>query len=353
MLADNAALIEMLAKLGPEAKRSGLAQARLAETLLAREDLMAINRHLALVNRELGSDLIFVMNASGDCVAASNYDSNVPLVGGHFADREYFQHTQSGAKGRQYAMGRVTNVPGLFFSAPVTARGQLVGAIAVKIDVPKPRTGSIGRMHSRPRRRRNPGARQKPEMRSTARRSSVKRRRPGGQIQTARFQADAICPADDLGHPDLVRMDDQRCRPSWHGGQATTSRYTWCRGSMRAPKFFATHKWCSCCSRFPAPRDTAAAGGGICRASQHRRSMEEANAALSALNAQLDRAGVNRCSDGRQSARASEKLRHEMARATRYAGTLSVIALDLDHSRPSMTPTVMLRATRRSGISPR
>jgi diguanylate cyclase (GGDEF)-like protein len=60
--------------------------------------------------------------------------------------------------------------------------------------------------------------------------------------------------------------------------------------------------------------------------------MEQANAALSALNAQLielaSTDALTGCANRREFL---DKLRHEMARATRYGGTLSVIALDLDH----------------------
>src|SRR5688500_9850999 len=123
-IADQAAVTEALASFGPEIERSGLPQNVRAEGWLARADLDALNRHLALVSDELGSDVIFVMNASGDCIAASNYGTKTSLVGGHFSDREYFQQPRSGSRGRQYAMGRITNIPGLFFSAPVMSQGR-------------------------------------------------------------------------------------------------------------------------------------------------------------------------------------------------------------------------------------
>jgi len=341
MLADNAALIEMLARFGPGAKRSELGQARLAEILLAREDLTAINRHLALVNRELGSDLIFVMNASGDCVAASNYDSNVTLVGGHFADREYFRQTQSGAKGRQYAMGRVTNVPGLFFSAPVIAQGRFVGAIAVKIDVPK-----LANWVDRANAFVVDGdgvvilARDKSiEMRALdgapifrlsedAREAKYKRRT---------FEPMRFAPAHDLGHPELVRMDNSAlpyvmARREVEGNDIAI--YVVSRLETSAE----IHRDTQVAFVLLAFSGTAAillaAGGAayLVRASQHRRSMEQANAALSALNAQLielaSTDALTGCANRREFL---EKLRREMARAMRYAGTLSVIALDLDH----------------------
>lgn len=341
VLADDSALLEMLTKFGPEAKRSGLAQASLAEILLGREDLMGINRHLALVNRELGSDVIFVMNASGDCVAASNYDSKVSLIGGSFSDREYFQQPQSGAKGRQYAMGRVTNVPGLFFSAPVMSQGHFVGAVAVKIDVPK-----LAHWVDRANAFVVDGygvvilARDKSiEMRALdgaaifqlsedARQAKYKRR----EFEPMRF-----APAQDLGHPELVRMDNSALpyvmtRREVEGNDVAV--YVVSRLDASA-EIRRDTQWAFVLLAFSGIAAILLVAGGaayLVRASQHRRSMEQGNAVLYVLNAQLSELAstdaLTGCANRRQFL---ERLTHEMARATRYGGTLSVIALDLDH----------------------
>ena len=63
-------------------------------------------------------DIIWLMNAAGDCVAASNFADRTSFVGTNYADRSYFQSARDGKRGRQYAMGRATNVPGLFFRHP-------------------------------------------------------------------------------------------------------------------------------------------------------------------------------------------------------------------------------------------
>jgi diguanylate cyclase (GGDEF)-like protein len=340
-LADNGALIEMLTKFGRDAKRSELAPARLAEILLGREDLMAINRHLALVNRELGSDVIFVMNASGDCVAASNYDSKVSLVGGGFADREYFQQSQSGAKGRQYAMGRVTNVPGLFFSAPVLSQGQFVGAVAVKIDLPKLAhwvdranafvvngDGVVILARDKNIEMRALDGAPIFQLSEDARQAKYKRR----QFEPMRF-----APEQDLGYPGLVRMDNSALpyvmtRREVEGNDVAV--YVVSRLDASA-EIRRDTQWAFVLIAFSGIAAILLLAGGaayLVRASQHRHSMEQANAALSVLNAQLRELAstdaLTGCANRRQFL---EKLRNEMARATRYGGTLSVIALDLDH----------------------
>jgi diguanylate cyclase (GGDEF)-like protein len=70
----------------------------------------------------------------------------------------------------------------------------------------------------------------------------------------------------------------------------------------------------------------------LVRASQHRRSMERANAALNVLNAQLNGLASTDALTGCANRRAFlGELAEEMARVTRYEAPLSVIALDIDH----------------------
>lgn len=340
-LADNSALVEMLNVFGPDVKRSGLPQSGLADILLERADLAAINRHLALVNRELGSDVIFVMNASGDCVAASNYDSKVSLVGGNFADREYFQQPQSGAKGRQYAMGRVTNVPGLFFSAPVISKGRFIGAVAVKIDVPK-----LAHWVDRANAFVVDGygvvilARDKSiEMRALdgaaifqlsegAREAKYKRRE---------FDSLRLVHAQDLGHAALVRIDNSvlpyvMARREVEGDDIAVYVVSQLDASAEIRRDTQSAFALLAFSGIASILLLAGGAAYLVRASQHRRSMEQANAALYVLNAQLSELASTDALTGCANRRHFlEKLRHEMARAIRYGGTLSVVALDLDH----------------------
>lgn len=126
-----------LAPFGPDVRSSPLALDARKAAWTRHPDLLALNRQLMAAAREMDVDVIWVMNASGDCVAASNFAERTSFVGTNYADRSYFKSAQAGNRGRQYAMGRVTNVPGLFFSAPVMAGTRFLGAVAIKIDLPR------------------------------------------------------------------------------------------------------------------------------------------------------------------------------------------------------------------------
>jgi signal transduction histidine kinase/DNA-binding response OmpR family regulator/HPt (histidine-containing phosphotransfer) domain-containing protein len=79
--------------------------------------------------------MIWAITPSGECIAASNFDSATSLVGANFAEREYFQAAKNGHPGRQFAVGKMTGMPGLFFSYPVIENGKLLGVVAVRWDV--------------------------------------------------------------------------------------------------------------------------------------------------------------------------------------------------------------------------
>lgn len=85
----------------------------------------------------LGADLIYVLDATGRCVMASNAGRPGSPVGTNYADRAYFPQARAGLPSHQYAVGRTTNVPGLYHVSPVFQRKRFLGAIVVKRDIAK------------------------------------------------------------------------------------------------------------------------------------------------------------------------------------------------------------------------
>jgi diguanylate cyclase (GGDEF)-like protein len=94
-----------------------------------------LNHLLNNVQKNLNADLIYIVNAAGDCVAASNWDTPQTPIGLNFAERDFFKKNKMGLPGMQYAMGKATRIPGLFFSTPVIRDGQFIGAVVAKADV--------------------------------------------------------------------------------------------------------------------------------------------------------------------------------------------------------------------------
>ncbi|MDP1870507.1 MAG: EAL domain-containing protein [Gallionella sp.] len=96
-----------------------------------------IDRSLQISALNLGADNIFVLNTRGDCIAAANAGDPSSPMGANFADRAYFPEVKAGRSGRQYAVGRTSNVPGLYYASPVFENGRFLGAVVVKRDITK------------------------------------------------------------------------------------------------------------------------------------------------------------------------------------------------------------------------
>ncbi|KIL99300.1 diguanylate cyclase/phosphodiesterase (GGDEF & EAL domains) with PAS/PAC sensor(s) [Paramagnetospirillum magnetotacticum MS-1] len=107
------------------------------KALAAHPQLARLNHALASSVEDLKAiSVIWLINPAGDAVAASNSGKPESFVGTNYSDRTYFTEAMAGRFGRQFALGRNTNIPGLFFSAPVMDGDRVLGVVAIKIDIP-------------------------------------------------------------------------------------------------------------------------------------------------------------------------------------------------------------------------
>jgi signal transduction histidine kinase/ActR/RegA family two-component response regulator len=97
--------------------------------------LMDLNKYFKESMRSMGVDLVYLVNASGDCIAGSNWDKPDGVVGVNFRDRDWFMQVQFGHHGMQYAMGKTTHIAGLYFATPIMDHGRFLGAVITKINV--------------------------------------------------------------------------------------------------------------------------------------------------------------------------------------------------------------------------
>ncbi|HTJ96624.1 MAG TPA: response regulator [Rhodocyclaceae bacterium] len=98
--------------------------------------LLRLHQRLVESRRNIGAfSVIWAMDLRGNCISSSNYDSAESFVGTSYADRKYFSEALLGRNGRQYAIGRKTNIPGLFFSSPILDDDRVIGVVVGKIDL--------------------------------------------------------------------------------------------------------------------------------------------------------------------------------------------------------------------------
>lgn len=123
-------------KFGPDVRPSRLSREILIKRWTSDETLNGLNSQLKLIQDSLGIDLIYVVNAAGDCIAASNWEGTTSPIGVNYADRKWFTDARSGKNGIQYAMGKTTHIAGLYFSSPILMEGRFNGAVISKVDIP-------------------------------------------------------------------------------------------------------------------------------------------------------------------------------------------------------------------------
>ncbi len=99
------------------------------------KQFIKLNKNLNLAAGNLGADVIFLLDSVGNCIASSNAGKPDSFVGTNYADRNYFRQAQKEGYGQQYAVGRISKIPGLYYSTAVTDAGHFSGAVIVKRNI--------------------------------------------------------------------------------------------------------------------------------------------------------------------------------------------------------------------------
>ena len=100
------------------------------------KDLAALNTSLSSVSNSFRADVVWIVDATGYCIASSNAGTEESFVGHDFSDRDYFLQASSGAEGQQVAVGRVSKVSGFYHSEPVVSDdGRFIGAVVAKTEI--------------------------------------------------------------------------------------------------------------------------------------------------------------------------------------------------------------------------
>lgn len=98
-------------------------------------ETLAVNRALKSVAEEIGASDIYIMNADGLTVSASNYEKENTFIGNNYLFRPYFSEAIAGVPSRYFALGTSSLKRGFYFSAPVLSGGAPIGVLAVKFEV--------------------------------------------------------------------------------------------------------------------------------------------------------------------------------------------------------------------------
>jgi len=134
-LAHDTDILRVARRFGAKVAPSALAYTERKQRWALDKELGKLSKSLASAAPQLRADVIWIINAAGDGIAASNADLPESFVGFNYADRDYFRQTQAGHGGQEYTMGRISKVPGLFYAYPILDAGRFLGAVVVKRNI--------------------------------------------------------------------------------------------------------------------------------------------------------------------------------------------------------------------------
>lgn len=97
----------------------------------------AINNYLADIQQSSGASDVYVLNLKGDVVASSNWQLDYTYIGNNFAFRPYFYEAVVGNKVAYFALGLRSNERGIYFSEPIYEGENIIGVVALKVNVSK------------------------------------------------------------------------------------------------------------------------------------------------------------------------------------------------------------------------
>jgi diguanylate cyclase (GGDEF)-like protein len=113
-----------------------LATTKSVRALLAQPSSVAAREEdevLEETARNIQVDVIYVMDLSGNCLAASNWRAPDSFVGKNYGFRPYFQQALAGQTGRYIAKGVTSFKVGYYLARPVTADGTIRGVVVAKL----------------------------------------------------------------------------------------------------------------------------------------------------------------------------------------------------------------------------
>ncbi len=99
-----------------------------------RDDPAHLNRRFEALASQTKAAAIYLMDADGLTVAASNWRLPTSFVGSNYRFRRYFAEAVRDGSATQFALGTVSRKPGLYIAQSIRDRGGVIGVVAVKVE---------------------------------------------------------------------------------------------------------------------------------------------------------------------------------------------------------------------------
>lgn len=93
-----------------------------------------LNRELEQLAARTDAAVIYVIDAGGTTIAASNWRAPTSFVGQNYRFRPYYQGAMQRGEAELFALGTVSGRPGLYLARKVAVDGRALGVIVVKVE---------------------------------------------------------------------------------------------------------------------------------------------------------------------------------------------------------------------------
>lgn len=98
------------------------------------DEVRALGAKLEDIARETRTAVIYLLDRSGVTIAASNWREPTSFVGSDYAFRDYFTQAMAEGGAEQFALGTVSNRPGLYITRRVDGPDGPLGVVVVKVE---------------------------------------------------------------------------------------------------------------------------------------------------------------------------------------------------------------------------
>jgi two-component system C4-dicarboxylate transport sensor histidine kinase DctB len=96
--------------------------------------LSQLDAKLETLSEGVRAAVIYIIDAEGLAVAASNYRTDTSFVGNNYAFRSYFRDAMANGTARLFALGTVSQRPGLYLAERIDGPAGPLGVVVVKVE---------------------------------------------------------------------------------------------------------------------------------------------------------------------------------------------------------------------------
>ncbi|AYG69592.1 MULTISPECIES: sensor histidine kinase [unclassified Rhizobium] len=98
------------------------------------DDIVALDRKLENLVSGTSASVLYVIGKDGVTMASSNWREPLSFVGNDYSFRDYFSKAMEAGTAEHFALGTISNRPGLYISRRVGDAGSALGVVVVKME---------------------------------------------------------------------------------------------------------------------------------------------------------------------------------------------------------------------------